>query len=212
MQGAFDPRFLESTRGQVVGLLRRGPQTVDEMAEALGLTDNAVRVHLVALERDRIVRRVGKRRGEGAGQPASLYELTTEAESLFSRAYKPVLSALVEELVSVLPADQRESLLASVGRRLAAGSVPSPSVGFEARLQAAVDVLTSLGGTVAIEQGEGTHVIRGSGCPLAATVAQCPETCFVVEALLQEIVGGTVRQRCQHGERPSCRFEARPAA
>jgi len=212
MQGAFDPRFLETTRGQVVGLLRRGPRTVDEMADALGLTDNAIRVHLVALERDRIVRRVGTRRGEGAGKPALLYELTAEAEALFSRAYGPVLGALVAELLTTLPEDRSASLLASVGRRLAAGNVPPSTLDFDARVQAAADVLTSLGGSVAIEQGNGTRVIRGIGCPLAATVAQCPETCLVVEALLREIVGSPVEQRCHHGERPSCRFEVRPAA
>ena len=46
---ALGRRFLESTRGQVVLLLRRGARTVEELAQALGLTDNAVRSHLAAL-------------------------------------------------------------------------------------------------------------------------------------------------------------------
>lgn len=212
MQGIFDRRFLETTRGQVVVLLRRGPGTVDELAEALALTDNAVRVHLIALERDGIVRRLGSRRGVGAGKPAAVYELTAEAESLFSRAYAPVLGALLEELLAELPAKRSDALLASVGRRLAAGNTPSPTAGFEARLQAAADVLTGLGGTVALEDHGEVRVIRGVGCPLSATVARCPEACRVVEALLSEIVGTAVRQQCRHGERPSCCFEVASAA
>ena len=57
----FDERFFESTRGQVLALLRRGPRTIDEMAAALGLTDNAIRAHVAALERDALVLRRGVR-------------------------------------------------------------------------------------------------------------------------------------------------------
>jgi hypothetical protein len=36
----WDEKFFESTRGQVVTLLRRSDRTVEELARALGLTDN----------------------------------------------------------------------------------------------------------------------------------------------------------------------------
>jgi predicted ArsR family transcriptional regulator len=50
-KGGRDERFFASLRGQVVTLLRHGDQTVEELAQALGLTDNAVPAHLVTLER-----------------------------------------------------------------------------------------------------------------------------------------------------------------
>ena len=56
-------RFFETTRGQIVLLLRQEVRTVAELAEALELTDNAVRAHLATLERDRFVRRAGERPG-----------------------------------------------------------------------------------------------------------------------------------------------------
>ena len=212
MQGGFEQRFLESTRGQVVALLRRGPRTVDELAEAMGLTDNGVRMHLAALERDGIVHRSGSRRGEGAGKPAAIYELTAEAEARFSRAYAPVLGAVLEEIVARLPAERSEALLAGVGRRLAAGVMPPAGAGFEARLQTALGVLVSLGGAASLEERDGVRVIRGLGCPLASTVAHRPEACLMVESLLSEIVGRPVRQCCRHGDRPSCCFEVASAA
>jgi predicted ArsR family transcriptional regulator len=210
--GIFDRRFEESTRGQVVGLLRRGPQTVDELALALGLTDNGVRMHLAALERDGMIHRSGSRRGEGAGKPAALYELTAEAEARFSRAYPPVLGAVMEELVEQLPAERGRAMLASVGRRLASGVMPPAGASFEERLLAAVDTLVGLGASVTIEEREGVRVIRGSACPLSETVARRPETCVVVEALLAEISGRPVRQCCVHGKRPRCCFEVPVAA
>ena len=45
-------RLMESTRGKILDLLRTKEQTVNELAAALGLTDNAVRAHLLSLERD----------------------------------------------------------------------------------------------------------------------------------------------------------------
>src|SRR5215471_5815189 len=59
-------RFFTSTRGKIVTLLRRESQTVEELARALDLTDNAVRAHLMVLERDGLVRQRGSRRGGGS--------------------------------------------------------------------------------------------------------------------------------------------------
>ena len=113
-------RTLETTRGRILALLRRGPRTVDELAQSVGTSDNAVRSHLVALERDALVRRVGVRRGAGAGKPALVYELPPEAEPQFSRAYPPVLAAVLEVLLEELPEERSRELLRHAGRKLAA--------------------------------------------------------------------------------------------
>ena len=81
--GGRDERFFASTRGQVVALLRRGNRTVEELAQALGLTDNAVRAHLATLERDGLVRQAGLR--GGPSKPAYAYALTPAAGRLFPR-------------------------------------------------------------------------------------------------------------------------------
>ncbi len=211
-QASVGRRFLETTRGQIVGLLRRGERTVEELARALDLTDNAVRAHLATLERDGLIRQSGVRRSPGAGKPAALYELHPEAEPLFSRAYAPFLSALLEELASRLSRDEVENVLDGLGRRLAAPSLPPPTASLETRLQAAVELLNSLGGAAELAKRDGVHVIRGSGCPISAAVTRRPEVCRAVEALLSDIVGVRVRQCCAHGERPSCCFEVPPAA
>ena len=51
----FDRRFFESSRGKIVTLLRTRERTVNDLAEALELTDNAIRAHLLGLERDGLV-------------------------------------------------------------------------------------------------------------------------------------------------------------
>jgi predicted ArsR family transcriptional regulator len=201
-------RFLESTRGRILGLLRCETRTVEELAQALDLTDNAVRAHLSTLERDGMVRSAGVRRGPGAGKPSTVYELPAEAEMVFSRAYPPVLGALLEEVVSQLPGEQMEAILVGTGRRLATPLLPPGTASRAARLRAAVSVLNALGGAASLEEGEGGRtIIRGCGCPLASAVARRPEVCRAFEALVSDVVGAPVRQCCRQGDRPSCCFE-----
>jgi predicted ArsR family transcriptional regulator len=203
-------RFMESTRGQVLGLLRRGARTVEELAGDLGLTDNAIRAHLATLERDGLVKQEGLRRGLGAGKPAVVYEPTAEAKLRLSRAYAPVLAALLEELVERLPDEETESLLAAVGRRLAA-TVPRRGT-LEGRAREAVTLLNDLGGDASLEPSGAGFLVRGCGCPLSVAVSRRPETCRMVQALLSDITGVPVGQCCHQGSKPQCCFTVPPAA
>ncbi len=77
----FGQTFFESTRGQVVSHLRSGVSLVEELAQLLGLTNNAVRAHLATLERDGLIKRNGIIRG--LRKPHFAYKLTDDA-GLFS--------------------------------------------------------------------------------------------------------------------------------
>ena len=199
-------RFWESTRGQAVTLLRRGALTVEELAQSLGVTDNAVRSHLTVLERDGLVRQVGVRRGPGAGKPAVLYELHPDAQPLFSKAYAPTLSAVIDVLVDSLPVSESEQLLRKVGRRIA-NSVGGTATGtLGERVHAAARVLTALGGDVHVEETESALRIRGSGCPLSTVVSRRPEMCRAVEAMVSDVAGAAAESRCEHGVQPRCCF------
>lgn len=211
MSGDMSRRFLETTRGRVLTQLRRGPSAVEELARGLGLTDNAIRAHLAALERDGLVRQAGTRRGPGAGKPAVIYELSPEAEVRLSRAYAPVLTALVEELTDRLPADQAEAVLLAVGRKLGAGAQRRSST-LQQRVRDAVATLNELGGDTSVESDPSGLRIRASGCPLSAAVARRPEACRAVEGLLSEQIGIPVMQCCEHGPRPRCCFTIPSAA
>jgi predicted ArsR family transcriptional regulator len=201
----WDRRFFESTRGQIVTLLRRSGRTVDELAEAVGLTDNGVRGHLATLERDGIVRQRGTV-SRGGGKPAYVYELAPEAEGLFPKAYSPVLRRLLDVMAERLGPEETETLLRAVGRRIA-DERTVPTEGVRARLEAAAAVLNELGGFVELEEREGAFVIRGYSCPLTDVVPGHPEVCRLAEALLVELAGVPVQEHCDRGEIPRCCFE-----
>ena len=202
----WNAKFLESTRGRIVDLLRRRQRTVDELAEELDLTDNAVRLHLTALERDGIVRSVGQRREGGVGKPATLYEISPSAEPALSRAYLPFLTTLLATLGERLPGRELRALMREVGHRLA-GTPPEGPDDLLGRARLASDILNELGGATEVERDGDTVRIKGCGCPLSAAVAEREEVCAAVHTLVRDVVGANVRERCERGERPSCRFE-----
>ena len=206
MTTPLDRRSAESTRRRIVGLLRAAPRTVEELAAAVGLTDNAVRPHLVALERDGVARQAGSRRGGGAGKPAVIYELHPDAEPLLSRAYAPVLGALLEVLGDELSPREARRVLRETGRRLAAGAGGEARGDLMARARAAAAVLSALGGDVEVEAKRGSVTLRGAACPLATAVRRSPMICHAVESLVGEISGAQVTEECDRAERPHCCF------
>jgi predicted ArsR family transcriptional regulator len=53
----------------------------------------------------------------------------------------------------------------------------------------------------------GGLAVRGYGCPLAAVTPDQPEACRMVETLIAELAGVSVRERCERGGKPRCCFE-----
>lgn len=201
----LDQRFFESTRGQIVTILRGSPCTVEELATKLELTDNAVRAHLSTLERDGLVRQSGLRRG--ARKPHFTYALTEDADRLFPKAYDALLNQLIAVLKHRLPPTEMEDVLREVGRAVAANTPNGHDGSLHGRVQKALKVLEAIGGSAQIEQHEGKIVIRGNGCPLAAAVSVHPEVCRLAETLVGEIVKAPVVEKCDRETRPQCRFE-----
>jgi len=201
----FDKRFFESTRGQIVTLLRGAPCTVEDLAEKLSLTDNAVRAHLSTLERDGLVRQSGLRRGPR--KPHFTYVLTDEADRLFPKAYDALLNQLIAVLKTRLSPSEIEDALREVGRAMAATAPAGQNANLESRVQSALKVLEAIGGAAEVVTHEDKFVIEGSGCPLAAAVSVHPEVCQLAESLVAEIVKAPVHEQCDRSGRPKCRFE-----
>jgi len=200
-------QLLDSSRGRIVTLLRRGALTADDIASELQVTRSAIRAQITGMERDGVVRRAGQR--PGATRPSHVFELTPDVEQLLSSAYIPLLTQLVDVFAAGLPADQLETMLRQAGKKLAdemAGG-KRPAGNLAARVAMASEMMNEqLGATTHVE-GNGGYVIRGFGCPLAALTGKHPGVCLAMESLVAEIVGVPVRECCDRAERPQCCFE-----
>ncbi len=201
-------RLMESTRGRILDLLRTKDQTVNELAAALRLTDNAVRAHLASLEKDGLTCQSGTK--PGFRKPHATYALTPEAEQIFPKSYGILLDLILIVISRQLSPKELRGAMREVGRRVADNHLLAvKGKSRKQRIEAALRILKDLGGSATFEQSEGKHYICGNGCPLAAATSRHPEACLIAESLLSEIIGAPVKERCLHGSAPSCRFEIR---
>ena len=202
----FGQSFFDSTRGRVLGLMRGGIGTVEELAAQLQLTDNAVRAHLTTLERDGLIERRGMQRG--LRKPHVNYALTSEAEQLFPKAYSTLFNQLLTTLKRRVGSDELESILTEVARSLAEGKTPEAHESVEDRALRAIATFESMGGAPALENDGDKVVIRSvTSCPFDTSVSQHPEVCRLAETFLSEITGLEIKEHCQKGEHPKCSFE-----
>lgn len=205
-------------RGRIIALLRRRQQSVEELAAELGVTDNAVRAQLQALERDGIVRQAGIRHTGVVGKPPTTFEIAPAAEKLLSTAYAPMLRTLVTALEHRMPKSDLEDLFREVGRRLAAengvtaAGAPASPQEMETRVRAAADFLAALGGELEIERANDGYTLRGFACPLSDAVCAQPNVCHAVEELVSQMVGAPVHECCERNGKAKCRFEVKAAA
>jgi predicted ArsR family transcriptional regulator len=207
MAEALRQQLLDSSRGRIVTVLRTGGLTADDIARTLGLTRSAVRIQITAMERDGVVRKVGKR--PGTTRPSYVFELTPEVEQLLSKAYIPLLTGLVDVFAEALPADQIEALLRKIGIGLAQQVTRGKRVagGLESRAAAASAMMNEHLGAMTRVESNGAIVIRGAGCPLAALTGKHKGVCLAMESLVTAIVGVPVKECCDRDDRPQCCFE-----
>jgi predicted ArsR family transcriptional regulator len=212
--GSGDPLpLLRGTRGVVLRLLRGCELTADELATRLGVTPNAARFHLAELERSGLVTQRAVRRGPR--KPSSGYSLTDRGEALFPKRYDALLNAVLRDLRAARPTGEVEALFRRLGRELAAAEAArfaGRSAG--ARVATALGVLGELGGAATAETDgarPGVTTIVGRSCPFGAVVAEHPEACALLEAFLTRVLpDAAVREVCQKGAAPHCRFEVVP--
>jgi DeoR family suf operon transcriptional repressor len=149
-----DDRFWASTRGRIVELLLGEGRTVNELAEALDLTGNAVRAALTALGRDDLVRQNGSR--PGRRKPNVVYGLTAKARLLFPKVYGLLLRHLLDVLKERLPKKKLEEAVRTVGHRLAPLYRPAVQASqSQNSIEQSVTVLRELGGFCEQHEGDG---------------------------------------------------------
>ncbi len=195
-----------------------GALTARELAERFGVTPNALRRHLDALEADALVRHDREVRGVGA--PVHAYALTAAGEALFPQAYAPVLEAVLETLreaagtEGVRTAIRRQwaPLVTGAGSRLA-------ELPLEERAQLVAELRSSQGYMAeaivseAAPEANGSVTVREHHCAVRDVVARFPEICAAEQELLEELLGvPVVRTQYIPAGCAVCEYVATPPA
>jgi predicted ArsR family transcriptional regulator len=191
-------------RDRIVTHLIKHQSTIESLATRLGVTKNAIRAQIALLQREGIVEIQGE--VKGTRRPAAVYGIRPGADIHFSRAYPVILSHLTHVLAQKLSNTEFRTVMRELGQRLAI-SVPRSSGDPRERITGALKFLKMLGSVAEVTEERGKIIISSYGCPIAEAVTADERSCIAMEALLQDLTGLPVTERCDHGEHPSCRFE-----
>ena len=191
-------------RSRIIQLLLLGQKTIEQMAETLGVTRNAIRAQLALLLREGLVEIKGE--VKGSRRPAGVYGIRAGADVGSSKAYSVVLSQLVRVLADQMPLRHFESIMKNVGHSMAT-AVSRPAGSGRERVAGALKVLRSLGSEAMVSDEGKTIVIKSNGCPISRVVETNKRSCVVMQSFLAGFTGLPVTECCDHGERPNCRFE-----
>ena len=194
------------SRSRLLELLlehRTGGRTIEELSEGIGISRTAVQQHLLALERDGLVR-VGGQRSTG-GRPSRTYMLTEAGLELFPRNYAHLAESLLrhsqnlfgEEGLNALLDNMAAEVAAEVGPRLAGKSG-------SARRAEVVNILNEFGYSAGVnEAGE----ITAANCVFHGVARSSRAACRFDLNLLGAMLEGEVEHRsCMMDGAACCLF------
>ena len=184
--------------------------TVESLSKGLGITDNAVRQHLTALERDGVVTK-GETQSTG-GRPEQLFGLTTAGHELFPRHYSwfadLLISSLREEQGTEALRERLEGMGKAVGRQVATRLAGAKDKAERVRLLS--EIMRELGyqsGSVTMAN-EKLPAIEAANCVFHSLAQRYPEVCYFDLAMMSEVVGSDViHDECMVRGGNVCRFK-----
>src|SRR5919205_210754 len=206
------------TRRAVVKLLKtEGPLGTAQLAERLGLTAMAVRLHLYALQAEGLV--TGKDRPVPVGPRAKVWRLTREADRHFPEAYAELSVALIDAMQETFGAEGLSRVLASrcakqrddYARRVRRADP------LEKRLKDLAQVRTEEGYMAEVREDSegGGFLLVENHCPICAAANACQGFCSTELELFRTVLGpGVEVERVEHivsGDQ-RCAYRVRPGA
>ncbi|MDT5272378.1 MAG: hypothetical protein QOH49_4564 [Acidobacteriota bacterium] len=207
------------TRRAIVKLLKTdGPLGTALLAERLGLTTMAVRLHLYALQGEGLV--TAEDRPVPVGRPAKSWRLTREADRHFPEAYAELSVALLDAMQETFGAEGLNRVLVSrcarqredYAKRIRAADP------LEKKLKELARVRTEEGYMAEVRREEegGGFLLVENHCPICAAANACQGFCSTELDLFRTVLGAGVEveriehivsgdQRCAYRVRPKTR-------
>ncbi len=195
MQTSLD-RPAGGTQGELLRELLRHKSglTIDALSEKQGISRNAVRQHLLGLERDGLVSR-GEALPSG-GRPEHVYIITPKGLELFPRQYSWMSELLLQAMHKSIGDDKLEQNLAAMGEDVGASlknQLPG-ATGSAVQIGALAGAMTGLGYDAETDFENGETVIRAHNCVFHKLARQYPQICKFDTSLLSAATGSAVEQ------------------
>ncbi len=195
---------LSESRRRLLGqVMRHEGSTVEELAETLEVSRNAVQQHVTGLERDGLIRVSGHR--TTGGRPSRAYSLTEAALELFPRSYARLADDMLRNVRALFGEEGLERMLTKMADELATELAPrlAGKQGSE-RLLVVAAILSELGYDASVDdQGR----LRAANCIFHQLARSSPAVCRYDQILLQRLLGEDVHlQSCITEGTAACVF------
>lgn len=193
---------------QVIEYIKRnGSATIKELEDLLGITTNAVRQHLQALQADGYIER--RQVNSGVGRPHHAYLISAKAHELFACHCDDLALTLLEEVFALEGQERAQVLLGRVGDRLAkryASSVRGEML--QERVEQLADVLYHRGVLTDINvQDENLIVLHAYNCPYHELAQEHRSICEMDEEVMRKVLGSDVNlSACMMDGHRGCSF------
>ena len=206
----------DSSDRELLDLIRRrGPLTVVEMGESLGVTGTAIRNRLARLLGSGLVERHTEHGGRG--RPKHAYQASVEAQKRLGQNYAELAFVLWEEMMSTVSDRKlRRLLFTRITDRLAdvyRGQVSGPE--WEGRLVQLSHLLHDRGVEAEVTRDNGTMfpILRQHSCPYYELAETDRAICALERKMFEKVLGRGLRiSQCRLDGDRSCDFQAKPLA
>lgn len=181
---------MSGTRERILRTLSaRSRCTINELAEAIGISPISVRHHINSLQAEGLVRFEEER--HGVGRPRQVYFLTEAGVEQFPTRYVRLTTRLLEQLKETMPETLVGELFARIAADLAkemAADAAIQDLPMPQRLDLARKILQREGFDIEWEQHGDEFHIRETSCPYYFIGQNHPEVCAMDQVLLSSVL------------------------
>lgn len=183
-----------ATRPAILDLMKRqGLECAHDMAEALGLTTMAVRLHLYELEKEGIV--ISRDEPRGRGRPVKIWSLTEEAARVFPDAHQGLAVELIKSVEGLFGADGLNKVIAQHGanQRATYGKKLDGAKSLGERLKRLAKARADEGYMAEVRRDGADWLFIENHCPICSAAKTCTRLCANELAVFQDVLGKDVR-------------------
>ncbi len=203
----FSWEFANTPAGKVLKAIQmRGRASVKDVADDLGVTPSAVRLHLTQLEARGAIQTDKVR--EGVGRPYYVYSVTPKAHNLFYKDYGELAKLLLEEVGEMEGPDALQRVLRRVSDRLGE-SYRDQVWGRELadRVTAWAELLDQRGVAVEMEETSEGYVLLEYGCPYQNVAVENRAVCEMERQVMARLLESGVKlTQCVLDGHRGCQF------
>lgn len=203
-----------SRQQQIVGLLlRRGPLTIADLADALGVAKTTLRPQVDRLVLQGWLDR--DRRRQGPGRPADVFSVSAQSRRQSAQQTMGEFARfLLEAVADSEPRSKVTSVVDGVGRRVARALRPIIGGGPpRERIQRLSEFLSERGILNDVSQSKQGATLSIHACPYVGLAGEYRQVCAMHRRTVAELLGGNISShRCRHEGHTCCEFKVNTAS